>query len=386
VSAFRNPWLQSAEFKTGRIGPKSIEGQRAVVFFADTVRGPVAVRCLKEPLPDGAKRYLALRAYLADNPVAAITPAEWTEDGINVAEARWPIVTMERVPGPSLLTFVEKNLHEPLRLAQLAADWRALITELSRASIAHGDLQQDNILLADGQHLRLVDLDAIWIPPLAHMPAPAERGHRHFQHPKRTRRGYWGRYMDTFPALVIYVSLLALAADPGLFNEFNNDQNLIFSYKDLAEPGRTALWPRLWASPDLNLRNLVTVLERCCRTTAELAVDLDTLLGTAATGPKLVRSPPWLTPVPAQAPRVVIGRPIERDDAAQRRWKPEPAPQAPPSVVPMPVSPAREPPAPIVPGPRVPVPQPSRVPHPVALAILVVILVLAAALILVVVV
>ena len=154
-SAFRSPLLQSAKFDPGPIGPKSIQGKRAVVFFADTESGPVAVRCLKEPLPGGAKRYSALRAYLAVKPVAAIPEAEWVKDGINVARASWPIVTMERVSGPSLLDFTKDNLHDPLRLTQAAAAWRALMTELSRAGIAHGDLQQDNAILAGGRHLRL---------------------------------------------------------------------------------------------------------------------------------------------------------------------------------------------------------------------------------------
>ena len=274
-------------------GPRSLEGQRAVVFFADTDDGPLAVRCLKTPVPAGAERYAALRHYLTQHPVSALIRANWIEDAIQVKGYPWPVVTMERVAGPSLLTFVKRNLHQPSRLRAVAADWRALASELSAASIAHGDLQQDNIMLAGERQLRLIDLDAVWIPTLSHLPPPPERGHPNFQHPERTHRGYWGRYVDTFPALVIYISLLALAADPALFASFNNEENLVFSDEDFLRPGATELWHRLWASPDLELRNLVSILEQYCRTSVQMDTDLDRLLSPAGF-PRTV--PGWVSP------------------------------------------------------------------------------------------
>ena len=327
-SAFRPAELRSARFSVGPAGPKSLEGQRAIVFFGSTSEGPVAVRCLKRPLDGGVERYTALRAYLADHPMMAITQADWREDGIEVGGHTWPIIKMEQVIGPSLLTFVEKNITDPPRLGQLAAEWRELIARLSRACIAHGDLQQDNIMLADEQHLRLVDLDAVWLPTLSHLP-PRERGHRHFQHPERLHTGYWGRYIDTFPALVIYVSLLALAADTALFEEFNNYENLIFSDEDFACPGQTSLWARLWASPDVRLRDAARVLERCCRTTVQLSVDLDTLLGpggfpsdaaswtTPATGPA---SSAWWWVTSATGPATAAPEAGPVTAATPREW------------------------------------------------------------------
>jgi hypothetical protein len=269
-----------------------------VVFFADTTDGPVAVRCLKQPLPDGAERYTALRGYLADQHVDSIVPADWIENGINVDGSSWPIVVMDQVTGPGLLAFVKKNLTDPPRLERLAADWRELMTALSRAGIAHGDLQQDNIMLTDEQQLRLVDLDAVWLPTLSQV-SPDERGHHNFQHPERIQTGYWGRYIDTFPALVIYISLRALAVDAGLFEDFNNEENLIFSDEDFVRPGQTALWARLWASPDLGVRDLTQILDRCCRTTVQLGVDLDRLL---SPGGFPDTAPNW-APVPSRASR-----------------------------------------------------------------------------------
>jgi len=332
-SAFRVPELRSARFIADAAGPKSIEGQQAIVFFGSAGEGPVAVRCLKRPLDGGAERYAALRAYLTDHPMAAIPSADWREDGIQVGGQTWPVIKMERVVGSSLLTFVEKNLADPARLSQVAAEWRALITELSRDCIAHGDLQQDNVMLADEEHLRLVDLDAVWLPTLSHLP-PKERGHRHFQHPERLHTGYWGRYIDTFPALVIYVSLRALAADTGLFGDFNNDENLIFCDEDFARPGQTPLWPRLWASPDTGVRDVAHVLERCCQTTVQLGVDMDTLLSpggfpaTAAswtTPASFLASRPWwsVPPTTVLPPDGATGNSaatVPPPDGVKREW------------------------------------------------------------------
>ena len=59
-------------------------------------------------------------------------------------------------------------------------------------------------------------------------------GHKNYQHPKRTAEDY-DDYVDNFPALVVYLSLLALAADPGLWS-FYNDDNLILTNRDYANP------------------------------------------------------------------------------------------------------------------------------------------------------
>ena len=50
--------------------------------------------------------------------------------------------------------------------------------------------------------LRLVDFDCAWIEDFAGGAPPAETGHHNYQPPGRP----WGRWMDTFPGLVIYLS------------------------------------------------------------------------------------------------------------------------------------------------------------------------------------
>ncbi len=51
--------------------------------------------------------------------------------------------------------------------------------------------------------------------------------------------------MDTFAGLVVLVSLLALAHQPGLWSKYNNGDNLLFTADDFLAVGATPLWTDL---------------------------------------------------------------------------------------------------------------------------------------------
>ncbi|HET9257928.1 MAG TPA: hypothetical protein VFO16_22380, partial [Pseudonocardiaceae bacterium] len=99
-----------------------------------------------------------------------------------------------------------------------------------------------------------------WIPPFAGKPAPSESGHRNYQRSGRP----WGQWMDTFPALVIYTSLLALSKDTRLWGSLNNEQNLLFSLEDFEPPYQTEVWQRLEAVGDRELSSAAARLKEYC--------------------------------------------------------------------------------------------------------------------------
>ena len=92
-------------------------------------------------------------------------------------------------------------------------------------------------------------------------------GHRNYQHPERSADDY-GEYIDNFPSLVIYLSLLAVASDPNLW-DFYNDDNLIFTRSDYADPGNSEVFQRLKSSGDATVAKLSESLEECCRMPVE---------------------------------------------------------------------------------------------------------------------
>jgi WD40 repeat protein len=71
-----------------------------------------------------------------------------------------------------------------------------------------------------------------------------ETGHPSYQHPRRGPNDY-GPEIDRFAALAIYVAVLALAHEPGLWQQFNNGDNLLFRREDFADPSRSALFQAL---------------------------------------------------------------------------------------------------------------------------------------------
>ncbi|WP_261554721.1 hypothetical protein [Frankia tisae] len=255
-------------------------GASAVVFFGR--RGPqgVALRCPTRDLGAGAPlRYAELVAQRAAHPslAAALAEAEWIDQGVEIDGTWWPVIVMERVEGRSLAGQVEHVLEkDPAGLRGLAWDWAEFVSALGAADVAHGDLQQNNVFVTGDGQLKAVDLDGVWLPAVAHLP-PDETGHRHYQHPRR-RLDDWGRTVDTFSALVVYASLRALSAEPDLWEQYHNGENLVFTDNDLAHPDRTPLWDRLSSSPDQSVRRLVPLLRELCHGPADSSWDLASLL------------------------------------------------------------------------------------------------------------
>jgi hypothetical protein len=134
-----------------------------------------------------------------------------------------------------------------------------MVRALQQASIAHGDLQHGNVLVVDGQ-LRLIDYDGMFVPALwgegSH-----EVGHRNYQHPLRTESDF-GPYLDNFSAWVIYVSLIALAADPGLWKQFGGgDESLLFRRRDFEQPEASDVLRALERHRDQQIRSAIALFK-----------------------------------------------------------------------------------------------------------------------------
>lgn len=291
-------------------------GQSALVFFpalaADATGGPLAVRCFLRPAPGAAERYRAIAKHLVAHPVPAFSRTEWLQKGIRVEENWYPAVLMERVDGPSLRSYLANNLDDADALLALAERWRTLMAELHAASVAHGDLSSGNIVIRPDGSIRLIDLDAVWVPAAAEWP-PAESGHRNFQHPRRIATRQWGRSVDAFSALVIYLSILAVGHDPEIWDVVHNGENLVLSDSDYTAPNRSPIWRRLAANPSIEVRELARLLQGFCEVQNAVDTNLETLLTT--------REIPGASATPTAAPAAGTGDVWWQDPA------PKPAPQ-----------------------------------------------------------
>lgn len=308
--------------------PMSAAGQSAIVFNLDGPDGPIALRCFTRPPEQGSTRYRALARHLSVRPCAPLVPATWLDEAVQVDDVAWPAVTMPWVPGLPLNLAVEDRLGDPDALRALADRWLEVCDQLRDAGVAHGDLQNGNILVDEDLTIRLVDLDGVWVPDLSGHEA-FETGHPCFQHPWRTT-SVWNADLDNFAGALIYTSLRALAADPGLWRH-HIGENLILSADDLARPGGTPAWLDLLRSDDADVRRQATVLEQCC---ASADVPIGTVHDLVDAEPLFSAPAPTLTATthdtPVETASTFVPTTPDIDDA--RDWWSDPVPSAAPAA------------------------------------------------------
>ena len=182
---------------------------------------------------------------------------------------------MDWVTGSPLNKYVYDHLNDSA-LRRLTARWRGTNGTLRGLRIAHNDLQHGNVMVQDDGNIRLVDYDGIFLPQFIGDPSP-EMGHRNFQHPLRSVQNYDAQ-VDNFPSLVIYLSLRALVSEPDLWEEFNDDENLLFNKNDYADAGNSQCFMRLKGSRDPVVADLATRLEEFCALPLEQVPDLESIL------------------------------------------------------------------------------------------------------------
>jgi eukaryotic-like serine/threonine-protein kinase len=283
--AFTVPKLQTAQFVWDSLGPTLARGSSAVVFQAAVDGSPQALRCYIRNDASSRDRYSALSAYLASHDLGPhVSGTIWMDAAIRVNSATWPVLQMGWIDGRTLNEYVDFLVagSNVAALTTLAARWRDMVALLQNSSFGHGDLQHGNVLVDQEGQLRLVDFDGVWIPQLAGQSPPTEYGHPNYQRPGLRE---WERWLDTFSALVIYLSLVALSKDPALWLALYSSKNLLFSRTDFFAPYETEVWKQLAALRDPQVDELTRRLKECCAADWVAAASLETTLDQRASAP-----------------------------------------------------------------------------------------------------
>jgi formylglycine-generating enzyme required for sulfatase activity len=280
--------MADAELRAGEVGrtplglPLLWSGNFADVFkiHCPATGNTWALKCFTRHVPGLQERYRHIAAALEQARLPFTVDFQYLPQGIRIGEGCFPALKMRWVEGLTLAEFVEEHLERPSNLRMLLDLWVKLSVRLREAGIAHADLQHGNVLLVPATGgslaLRLVDYDGMYVPALAGTRC-GEVGHPAYQHPQRLREGTYNAEVDRFSHLAIYTSIRCLMLGRrGLWQRFNNGDNVLFREADFVRPRESALFRALWKSlPDSDARALVGRVVLACGTRLEETPRLD---------------------------------------------------------------------------------------------------------------
>jgi serine/threonine protein kinase len=239
--------LRKSQIEVNAIGlPRPVTGAFASVYKATNSDGTFAIRCFHNEIPDLDRRYTEILREFSSKNSSWSVETEYIKEGIFIRGRWFPIVKMEWTDGLPLDRYLAKHGQNQTKVTNVAKQLRSILDDLRARGIAHGDLQHGNIVVS-GDVVKLLDYDGFFVPALDGLKS-AELGHANYQHPYRTRE-HFGSYIDNFPAWLITISLLSIAADPDLLSISQDRECLLFAHSDLVSPYESELFRRLREHP-----------------------------------------------------------------------------------------------------------------------------------------
>lgn len=262
AQAFLDPELRQGAVAENNLGlPLVMSGGFALTYAVSTPRKKCAVRCFHREIPAIQQKYEAISKTLRSLTNGYFVDFDFQQSGISVRQKTFPIVRMDWVEGDTFGVWLDKHTDDPRALEKAGADFAAIARFLARNGIAHGDLQNGNVMVANGD-IKLIDYDGMFVPGM-HPGNGSETGHRHFQHPDR-RTSDFGPEMDRFSFIALDLSLKAIIEDKSLYKKFREGgETIVFRANDFADPGNSEIFRRLQAMAKLkeHARNFAAICE-----------------------------------------------------------------------------------------------------------------------------
>lgn len=260
-ACFSDPDLKNGIVDTNALGlPRAMTGAFASVYRINSEGKSWAVRCFLTSRLDQKDRYRHISDFVLFDDLDCTIDFHFVEQGINVKGKWYPCLKMPWVSGETLDVYLSRNYKTPGKIKKLLEEFHKMVDELERAGIGHGDLQHGNIIVTDAG-IRLVDYDALYVPALLGRKS-LELGHPNYQHPDRNEH-HFDPDVDNFSCWLIHASLLALAIDPDLYDNFGGgDECILFRRTDLARPEESKLFEALLQHPSASIRDMTSILRR----------------------------------------------------------------------------------------------------------------------------
>jgi hypothetical protein len=250
AQAFIDPDLKQGAVAENNLGlPMVMSGGFALTYAVTTPRRKCAVRCFHREIPAIQQKYEAISNKLRSLGNGCFVDFDFQQSGITVRQQVFPIVRMDWVEGDTMGVWLDKHFDDRRALEKARTDFVAIARQLEAKGIAHGDIQNGNVMITNGD-IKLIDYDGMFVPG---MPTGngSETGHKHFQHPDR-RVSNFGPGMDRFSFIALDLSLKAVIEDKSLYGKFREGgETIIFKANDFADPPNSEIFQRLQAMPKL---------------------------------------------------------------------------------------------------------------------------------------
>jgi hypothetical protein len=280
--------------RTGQAWSSNASGGIAMVFVYATKQGRKALRVYTWPeLSDRdpglvRARFAELNNFLRSSALRDHTvPFEFIPNAVDVPGAGvCPVLLMDWVDGTRLSDYVAQRCAEDrTRLTSLPERWLELMRLMGECGLDHCDLAPGNVLVLEDGQLVLIDYDfMVLLDKYTLGPLDMAGGQPSCVHPDAQRELLPAGSRDIFPALVIYTSLLALAATPDLWWRAHpgfepSSGPLLLTTMDLADPDDSAMFARVEQMANTRVRAAVLALrEACLRPARQLPTSLDRAL------------------------------------------------------------------------------------------------------------
>ena len=241
----------------------SVGGFGAVFRFKDKNGKQYALKCFTRFVPGRAERYRALHDTLQVTRFPFMVDFQYVEEGIKVGKNSYPVVVMEWGSGRSLDLAIDDAFEEGKTLdaaPKLAGNLFNIVKTLQEWRMAHGDLQEGNLLIGQDGQIGLIDYDGMFVPALEGE-AANEVGLADYQHPLRNN-DHFSHTLDDFSLLTILFQLSILT--PKLWKTHHDDRRLLLKQADHADPKKSTLIKRGISSKKPHVKELAKLLRDAC--------------------------------------------------------------------------------------------------------------------------
>ncbi|MCM4171850.1 protein kinase family protein [Arenibacter sp. TNZ] len=255
------PALKGAKARINKNGnPFVYVGGFNMVFQLTHKSKKWAFRVWHVPMGENEERYLKISKYLTSKKLPYFAEFIYDEKGILINGELVDTIRMEWLDGMLFKEYIEKNLGNSSLLVSLADNFLKMCQEMRENKISHGDLQEGNILIDSNGDIKLVDYDSICIPEIEDQ-KELVTGLKGYQHPSRFKGGKASLKADYFSELVIYLSILALAEKPELWDKYQikDTQYLLFSETDFEDLENSDIYRDLYGH-SIKLDKLLSIL------------------------------------------------------------------------------------------------------------------------------